>query len=109
MNNILLMCVLAFGVVAYSSLINAQQADSSSIGAPSKTVNVVNHNQHFLVIDDFLYYMRINTKVYIYDGKNKPLRKVNRYALKSGQSVTIQTSGTHEKEYVDTLLIHNDI
>ncbi|MFT5419521.1 MAG: hypothetical protein ACI9D5_000262 [Candidatus Endobugula sp.] len=90
------------------SLVSPAQAavdPTSQVQGGLKTINRVDHNDHYLVIDDEIFYLRLNTKVYKYNSSTGVSRLMNRYALKSGQSVFLGVSGTHRKAYVDVLLI----
>ena len=50
-----------------------------------KVIDSIEHNSGTLVLDDFIYKMKLNAKVY--DRQNN---LVNRYALRKGQRVRIE-------------------
>lgn len=73
-----------------------------------KLINSIDHNSHHVVVGDKRYIMPINFKVYKLDRYVQPYRVVNRYALKVGQSVYVNTRVSSSKAYVDELLIVED-
>jgi hypothetical protein len=77
---------------------------TSQVEGVLRTVYRVNHVRHYLVIDDMIFHMPLNFKVYVLSAKGK-VRLVNRYAIQEGQSVYVGVSGTPHKQYVDVLII----
>lgn len=70
-----------------------------------KKIYYIKHDQQELNISDISYKMPLNFKVYKLSSGKTPYRPVNRYALKAGQSVFINTSYRNGFRYVDELLI----
>lgn len=72
-----------------------------------KQVYDVRHENQELVASDKVYKMAIGLKVFIEDSEDKPFRTVNRYALKPGQSIYMDTRYQSKRYYVDRILIIN--
>ncbi|ODS24875.1 hypothetical protein AB835_01015 [Candidatus Endobugula sertula] len=70
-----------------------------------KEIYDINHKKRKLVISDKTYLMPISLTVYKLDRGAKKPRKVNRYALKKGQKVYINTSIRNSRPYVNEILI----
>ncbi len=87
----------AFSLQVYSGFDNSE--------GNLKVLNFVDHDKHELIIQDQVYKMPINFKVYKIDARIIPYREVNRYALQKGQSVYINTFIRSRKNYVAELLI----
>jgi hypothetical protein len=66
----------------------------------SKVVDYVDNTQGRVVLDDFVYILKINTK--IYDAQKK---LVNRYALREGQRVIIEVSDDRSENNLDSIYI----
>jgi hypothetical protein len=72
---------------------------------PSKLVGSVDNTNGTVVIDDFTYRLKLNTKVY-----DQRKRLVNRYALKVGQRVLIETNverSGRSGPYLDSIFIQS--
>jgi len=94
----LLMCLFSFSSVAGFNNSEGQL----------KSVYLVNHKTHRLVIDDVEYTMPISFKVYKYDTISSRLRTVNRYAIRKGQKVYINTYVRDRRAYVGELMIFQE-
>lgn len=66
----------------------------------SKQVDYVDNTKGTVVLDDFVYILKLNTK--IYDNRK---RLVNRYALKEGQRVLIEINAESSGRYLDSIFI----
>jgi hypothetical protein len=92
-------------VVSLPAYAASGSSPDSEVEGVLRTINRVDHNNHYLIVDDIKYLMPLNFKVYAKDritGKN---RRVNRYALKEGLSVFIGVSSFSRKPYVNVLII----
>jgi len=68
--------------------------------AKPMVVEFVDNQAGEIVVNDQKYYLRLNTKV-----SNTNNRKLNRYALKVGQSVKMKTSFEKKKYYANAIVI----
>jgi hypothetical protein len=101
--------LLLISIFISSSVPVAYAVDSTNphrqVNGILRTLDRVDHTHHYLVVDDEVFYMPMNFKVYIQDPSSRSPRLVNRYALKEGQSVYIGVSGSPKKPYVNVLII----
>jgi len=105
MNKYILLVTFIFTcMVSYVCIANDTDP-SSQVEGTLRTITMVDHVNHRLVIDDEIYYMPLNVKVYIKSQYSKKNRLANRYALKEGQSVFINAKIQARKSYVSLLLI----
>ncbi len=81
-------------------------ADFDNSEGQLKRLQNIQHAENLLVIGDNQYIMPIDFKVFRY--KNGDTERTNRYALKEGQSVYINTEVHAKKDYVTELLIMSD-
>jgi hypothetical protein len=65
----------------------------------------VDHKHHQLVINDKIYVVPINLVTYIFDSKTRTRTKVNRYALKKGQSVMFKKTIKNRQAYINEITI----
>ncbi len=76
-----------------SSLVLAQSnegaisTEGDSVEDLSKVVDYIDNNTGTLILNDFIYKMKLNTKVY-----DQQKKVTNRYALRRGQRVIIEVS-----------------
>ena len=68
-------------------------------------IHLVDHKRKEVIINDRTHIMLIGLKVYIYEQRTDSLRKVNRYALKKGQSVYYTTEVRKSRSYVSKITI----
>jgi len=68
-------------------------------------IDRLDHEANLVVIDDYSYQMPINIKVYKLKLNSKKTRTVNRYALKKGQKVTLNSRRSGKLTYVDSIFI----
>ena len=101
---LLLISLLFFCTVSYVNAANETNPNRQVDGI-LRTIGLVDHINHRLVIDDEIYYMPLNFKVYIINQYSNKNRLANRYALKEGQSVFIGVETKSRKSYVNVLLI----
>jgi hypothetical protein len=67
---------------------------------PSKIIDYVENDKGIISIGDFVYRLKLNTK--IYDAQKK---LVNRYALREGQRVLIEVSDDASENNIDSIYI----
>ena len=68
-------------------------------------LSVVDHRGKLIVVNDKLYKMPINMRVYIMEQPSRKLRKVNRYALKPGQHVYVRSEVRNRQAYAKRVII----
>ena len=73
---------------------------NNSIENTLKVIDSIDNDRGIVVLSDMIYRLKLNTKVYD-QGK----KVTNRYALKKGQRVKIESSVKGSKRYVDTISI----
>jgi len=72
---------------------------------PVPVLDRLDHNANVIVVDDRLYSLPLNVKVYKIKVDGSKKRVVNRYALKQGQNVSIDTRQSGKTTYADTIFI----
>jgi len=68
-------------------------------------LNRLDHNANVIIVDDELYHLPLNVKVYQRKLDGSKYRTVNRYALKEGQNVNISVRQSGTKTYADSIVI----
>jgi hypothetical protein len=74
--------------------------EDDSIANSPRIIDYIDHNGGRLSLDDQVYRLKLNAKVY--DARKK---LVNRYALKKGQRVFVEVSGDRSERYIDSVFI----
>ena len=73
----------------------------------SKTlIYAVNHPQNQMWVNDQLYVMPITLDVYTFNLKSRKKTKVNRYALRKGQSITFTKTIRNRQAYINEIFIY---
>jgi hypothetical protein len=107
MNKFFLLIVLFFSFMVGYVDASGNKNPNSLVDGTERTLRLVDHVNHRLVIDDEVFYMPLNFKVYIKSQYSTNNRLANRYALKAGQSVFIDAAIRSRKNYVNVLVIHS--
>jgi len=94
--------ILVMTIVVMSASITAQ-ADKKQKVLP--VLDRLDHNANTIVVDDRLYSLPLNVKVYKVKVDGSQKRVVNRYALKQGQNVSVNSRQSGKKTYADTIFI----
>ncbi len=82
----LVLSILSVIVISASfPIAYAEGEDSNSLESALKTIDSIDNSSGTLVLNDFIYKMKLNTKVY--DPRK---RLTNRYALRKGQQVIVE-------------------
>jgi hypothetical protein len=89
-------------IIALFSLSGYSQSDDEY--NESRITSVDNASQS-MIINDSLFKMLIGLDVYIYDGKTRKKRKVNRYALKKGDLVAFTAETRNRQRYLSEITI----
>lgn len=105
MNKFFLLIVLFFSFMVGHVDATSNENPDSIVEGTARSLLLVDHVNHRLVIDDEIFYMPLNFKVYIKSKYSTSNRLANRYALKAGQSVFIDAEIRSRKNYVNVLLI----
>ncbi len=73
---------------------------ANSSESNNQTIELVDNTKGRIVIGDMEYILRLNTKV-----TDSRKRRLNRYALKVGQTVKFNSSFKNKKHYLDSIVI----
>lgn len=66
----------------------------------SRVIDFIDNNDGTLVLNDMIYRLKLNAKVY-----DQSKKITNRYALKKGQRVDVKVSYSGSERYIDTIFI----
>ncbi|EGG95505.1 hypothetical protein IMCC1989_2498 [gamma proteobacterium IMCC1989] len=89
-------------LTAFCSLASDGQ---DSGGSSDPRITAVDHSSHTVIINDSAFKMLIGLDVYIYDGKTRKKKKVNRYALKKDDLVYFTAETRNRQRYLSEITI----
>ncbi len=92
-------------VIRYFMILALSASFSSSVQATRNIISLVDNANKLVVINDKPYKISISTQVYIIDSATTKPRKVNRYALRVGQTVFIKSQVRDRQRYIERITI----
>jgi hypothetical protein len=95
--NVVCIVFFVFSVQAF-----AQENEDDSVSR----IYRIDHQYNQLWVQDKMYIMPISLNVYILDKKTRKKTKVNRYALRKGQGVSLKKTIRNRQELIDEIIIY---
>lgn len=91
-----------FYSILFASVVFSQESEDDGVNR----IYAVDHPHNQLWVNDNLYVMPITLSVYTFNLKTRKKTKVNRYALRKGQSVTFQKIIRNRQAIINEVIIY---